>query len=219
MGTHGGPRPFQKTCFCESWSSRLVPVRCLLQYCLSTCCSFFPGISTCSSTGFSMGYRWISAPTWTLMGCRGTTYVTMVLSTECREISAPVSGALPPFSFPLWCMQIVSLTFSHSSFPEPIVQDFLPFFIYATTGALPIPLLGSLWAAAGLPWSYLKMALGDVGAASCIFPQKPPVQPPLPPKPCHINTVRCYINYAQTHTFYTLSSVFHLYFKFFNQKF
>jgi len=45
----------------------------------------------------SMGYRWISAPPWTSMGCRWTTCLTMVFITGCKgRLSAPVSRAPPP---------------------------------------------------------------------------------------------------------------------------
>jgi len=40
----------------------------------------------------STGYRWISTPPWTSMGCRGTTYFTMVFITSCKgRLSAPGS--------------------------------------------------------------------------------------------------------------------------------
>jgi len=42
------------------------------------------------------GCRWISAPPWTAMGCRGTACLTMVFITGCRGISAPEPGAPPP---------------------------------------------------------------------------------------------------------------------------
>ncbi|KAM9590949.1 uncharacterized protein ACIBXB_005997 [Morphnus guianensis] len=51
---------------------------------------------TCSSVGSSLGCRWISAPLWTCMDCRGTACLTMVFTTGCRGISAPAPGAPPP---------------------------------------------------------------------------------------------------------------------------
>ena len=51
--------------------------------------------SPCSGVGSSPGCRWRSAPLWTSMGCRGTASPTMVCSTSCREISAPVPEAPP----------------------------------------------------------------------------------------------------------------------------
>jgi len=51
--------------------------------------------SICSGVGFSMGCRWISAAPWTSMGYRGTTCLTMIFSTGCKGISAPVPGAPP----------------------------------------------------------------------------------------------------------------------------
>jgi len=45
----------------------------------------------------SMGYRWISAPLWTSMGCRGTTCLTMVFITSCKgRLSAVTCWAPPP---------------------------------------------------------------------------------------------------------------------------
>ena len=52
--------------------------------------------STCSGVGSSTGCRWISAPPWTSMGCRGTACLTMVFTMGCRGISALVPGAPPP---------------------------------------------------------------------------------------------------------------------------
>ena len=55
------------------------------------------GTSTCSGVESSMGCRWVSAPLWASMGCRGTAWLTMVLATGCRGTSAPAPGApLPP---------------------------------------------------------------------------------------------------------------------------
>ena len=51
---------------------------------------------TCSGVGSSPGCRWISAPPWTSLGCRGTACLTMVFPTGCRGISAPTPGAPPP---------------------------------------------------------------------------------------------------------------------------
>jgi len=45
----------------------------------------------------STGCRWISAPPWTSMGCRGTTCLTMVFITSCKgRVSALASRAPPP---------------------------------------------------------------------------------------------------------------------------
>ena len=50
----------------------------------------------CSGVGFSVSCRWISTPLWTSMGCGVTACLTVVLSTGCRRIFAPVPGATPP---------------------------------------------------------------------------------------------------------------------------
>jgi len=52
--------------------------------------------STCSSVGSSTGCRWISAPPWTSMGCRGRSCLTMVFTMGCRGTSGLVPGAGPP---------------------------------------------------------------------------------------------------------------------------
>jgi len=67
--------------------------------------------------GSSLGCRWVSAPPWTSMGCKGTTYLTMVFSTGCRGISAPTPRAPPPLpsSSTLVSARVFSLTYSHSS--------------------------------------------------------------------------------------------------------
>ena len=44
----------------------------------------------------STGCRWIFAPPWTTMGCRGIACLTMVFITGCGGISALVPGAPPP---------------------------------------------------------------------------------------------------------------------------
>jgi len=50
----------------------------------------------CSGVGSSKGCRWISAPPWTSMGCRGAAFLTMVFSTGCRGFSALAPGVPPP---------------------------------------------------------------------------------------------------------------------------
>jgi len=59
------------------------------------CHSLLLCTSTCSDMGSSMGCRWISGSLWTLMGCRGTTCLTVVFSRVCRRISAQVPGEPP----------------------------------------------------------------------------------------------------------------------------
>ena len=85
----------------------------------------------------STGYRWISAPPWTSMGCRGTACLTMVFSTGCiRGISAPVFGAPPP---PPSTLTLVSAAFSLLS-PAgkwPYAGFFLSFFFFPCLTMLP----------------------------------------------------------------------------------
>ena len=78
----------------------------------------------------SMGYRWICAPLWTSMDCRGTTYLSMVFSMRCKgRLFAPASRAPPPPSFftDLGVCRVLShvltslslLPFYHSFFSSP----------------------------------------------------------------------------------------------------
>jgi len=82
-----------------AWSSLSMGPRVLPEACSNTGSPWGHRLlqaSTCSGVGFSMGCRWIAAPLWTSMGCRDMACLTMVFSTSCRGISAPVLGA------PLW---------------------------------------------------------------------------------------------------------------------
>jgi len=90
--------------------------------------------STCSGVGSSAGCRWISAPPWTSMGCRGAACLTMVVSTGCRRTFAPVLGAPPPppssltlVSAGLFLSSILTPLFIllqvlHSVFPPPLLK-------------------------------------------------------------------------------------------------
>jgi len=70
----------------------------------------------------STGYRWISAPPWTSMDCRGTSCLTMDFITSCKgRLSAPTFRApLPPSFTDLGVCRIVSLTSSHSSLSSAV---------------------------------------------------------------------------------------------------
>jgi len=74
--------------------------------------------STCSGMGSLLGCRWISAPPWTSMGCRGTACLTMVCSMCCRGISALVPGARPPSPSSLTLVSAM-LFLSHILTPFP----------------------------------------------------------------------------------------------------
>jgi len=105
--------------------------------------------STCSSVGSSTGWRWISAPPWTSMDCRGTAYLTIVLSTGCREICAPAPGACPPLS----SLTLVSaqLFFSHSLLflTSAVVKQFFLLLNYVIIEVQPPSLNGLALASGG----------------------------------------------------------------------
>ena len=97
MGPQRSHKSCQQTCFCVGSPLSRDP-----QVLPGVCSSMgfpqghnFLWASTYSNVGSSVGYRWISVPPWTSMGCRGTNYLIMVFSTGCRGIPAPASGALP----------------------------------------------------------------------------------------------------------------------------
>ena len=100
VGPPRGHKPCQQTCFGVGSSLHgTTGPQVLPGACSST--GFPRGhsllwASTCSGVGSSTGCRWISAPPWTSMGCRGTACLTMVFPMGCRGISAPAPGAPPP---------------------------------------------------------------------------------------------------------------------------
>jgi len=100
VGTPKGHKPYQQTCSSlgSSLHGSTGPGRSLLQRGLPRGPLW---ASTYSIMASSTGCRWISAPPWTSMGCRGTACLTMIFSTGCP--SAPVPGAppLPPSSLTL----------------------------------------------------------------------------------------------------------------------
>ena len=68
----------------------------MLQHRLATGSQHPLAASTSSRVGSSTGCRWMSAPPWTSMGCRGTACLTVVFIVGCKGISAPAPGAPPP---------------------------------------------------------------------------------------------------------------------------
>jgi len=93
----------------------------------------------------STGCRWISAPPWTSMGCRGRACLTMVFITGCkRKLSAPESRAPPP---PPSSLTLVSaeLFLSHRLTPLSSLPFHCSLFLllkYVITDVLPPSLIG-----------------------------------------------------------------------------
>jgi len=120
MGPTWGHKPCQKTCsdVDSSLHGSADPARRLLQRGLSTGSQPPSGIYLLWCGVPSMHCRWISAPPWTSMDCKGTTCLIMVFITSCKgRSSTPASQAPPPPSFftDLGVCKVVSFTSSHSS--------------------------------------------------------------------------------------------------------
>jgi len=148
MGTPRGHEPFQQTCsgMGSSLHRSAGPGRSLLQCGLPTVSQLPSGIHLLQCGVPSTGCRWISAPPWTFMNCRGTACLTMVCIMGCREISAPAPEAPPA---PLSSLNMVSaeLFLSHRLTPLsslPFYQlIFLPLLKYIVTEVLSPSLIGS----------------------------------------------------------------------------
>jgi len=80
LGPPWGHKSCQQTCSSLGFSLHgfAGPGRSLLQHGLPTASQPPSGIHLLQHGAPSMGYRWISAPLWTSMGCRGTACLTMV---------------------------------------------------------------------------------------------------------------------------------------------
>jgi len=94
---HGVTIPASKPV--PTWAPLSTGPQVLLEACSSTRsphghCLLWVSVS--SGLGSSPGFRWISAPPWTSMGCGGTACLSMVFSMGSRGISALAPGAPPP---------------------------------------------------------------------------------------------------------------------------
>ena len=95
---------------------------------------------TCSSVGSSTGCRWISAPPWISMGCRG-------------NLSAPAPGAPPllPSSLTLVSAELflshLLTPLCHCNCYSP--ETSFPFLKYVILEVLPLWLMGSALASSG----------------------------------------------------------------------
>jgi len=95
VGPHGVTSPASKPALV--WASFSRGPQVLTGACSSTGSPWghsFLQASTCSGVGVpSIGYRWIAAPPWTSMDCRGTTCLTIVFHHELQG-KALCSGIL-----------------------------------------------------------------------------------------------------------------------------
>jgi len=138
----------------------------------------------------STGYRWISAPSWTSMVCRGTNCLTMVFIMSCRgKLSALVSRAPPP---PPSSLTLVSaeLLLSHSLTPLSLLLfhcSFSPLLKYVTTEVLPPSLIGLALASGGPILEPAGTGFIRHGRSfSQLLTEATPIALPLP-KSCHAN--------------------------------
>jgi len=122
------------------------PGRSLLQHRLHLGSQPPAGIHLLQCVVPSTGCRWISAPPWSSLGCRGTTCLTTVFIMNFRgKVSALAPGAPPP---PPSSLILVSaeLFLSHHFTPLSWLlpfRSFLPFLKYVITEVLPPLLIGS----------------------------------------------------------------------------
>ena len=136
--------------------------------------------------GSSLGCRWISAPLWTPMVCRGTACLTMVCSTGCRGISVLAPGAPPPPPSAL-TLASAELHASHSLTPFILLHFFSPSQICYPRGATTIAdglRLGQWRVCHGVGWHWLHQTQGQLPAASHrSHPCSLPATKTLPCKP------------------------------------
>lgn len=117
-------------------SSQFTPEKLLLHVLLSTGCSFLQGASTCSIMGPFLICRWISAPSWTTMGCKEATCIVMSFARDFRG-----SSALPSLFLTLVSAELFP---SHLFTPLSqfaVVQCFISLFIRVITEPLSMSLI------------------------------------------------------------------------------
>jgi len=98
MGSPRGHKPCQQTCSgvrsSLHWSAG--PDKSLLQCGLPMGSQPPSGIHLLWRGVPSTGYRWISAPPWTSMDCRGTACLTMVFIMSCKGRLSALASRVPP---------------------------------------------------------------------------------------------------------------------------
>jgi len=111
VGPPRGHKPCQQTCSSVGFSLHRSagPGRSLLQRGLPMGSQLPSGIHLLRRGVPSMGCRWISAPPWASMGCRGSACLTVVFSTICGGILASTPGAPSSMSAGLFLSRILTL--------------------------------------------------------------------------------------------------------------
>jgi len=202
VGPPRGSKPYQQTCsgVGSSLHGSAGPGRSLLQHRLPTGSQPPLGTSTCFGVGSSMGYRLMSTPLWTSMGCRGTTCLIMVFIMSCKgRLSAPATGAPPPPPSSLTLMS-AELFLSHHLTPLSSLRFYynsFPRLKYVITEVLPPSPIGLVLASGG---SISEPAgtgfIRHGGSFLQLLTEATPIAPLLP-KPCHQNLA------TQTHNITT----------------
>jgi len=103
--------------------------------------------------------------------------------------SSAWSTTSPSFFTDLGVCRAVSLTYSSSSLliANAVPQEGIPFLNMLSQRRYRCHRWAWPWPAAGPSWNWLALALSDTAEASHSFSQKPPLQAPPLPKPCHTN--------------------------------
>ena len=114
---------------------------------------------------------WLSAPLGCSMGCRGQPASPWSTSPAAGEsVLRRLEHLLPFFFTDFGVCRAVFLAVSHSSLRAAAQHfyTFLNIFCGGTTSWW-----AQLWAAVGLCWSCLELALSDIGAVPDLFSQRP----------------------------------------------
>jgi len=142
----------------------------------------------------SISYRWVSAPLWTSMDCRGTTCLIMIFITSCKgRLSAPRFCAPPSPPHSLLTLMSAKLFFSHSlSLLSPYtavspLSFFLPFLKYVITEVLPPSLIDLALGSSGSVLEPSSTGFIRHGGSFWKLLTEATAIAPLLPKPCHAN--------------------------------
>ena len=143
-----------------------------------------------------MGCRWISAPPWTSMGCRGTSLPHHGLHHRLHGnlCSGAWSTVSCSFFTDLGVCRVVSLTYSHSPLSAAVPQRFLPLLKFVVTEALPPLLIGSALASGRSLEPSGTSSIQHRASTWCLPTEAPPL-----PKPCHVNPMQGCSNLSGNH--------------------
>jgi len=116
-------------------------------------------------------------------GLQGTACLTMVFTTGCGGMPAPVPGACPP---PLFTLTLVSaesfLTYSHSCLLAAVAQQFFLLLIYVIMAVVPPSLMDSPLSRSGCVLEQVGIGSAGDGGSLCYLPTEG-----TPVAPCYQN--------------------------------